>query len=395
MGNAPQPQSASPGKRRYLLLLLLPLLIAAVGPTVSDHFRAASLLLRIQNPKDSSGLAHYHTYAVTESPADLVTPHAKVRARFYRPVGASHPSAMVVVHGVHHLGVEEPRLMAFSRALAATGIQVFTPELPDIADYHISHDSVDVIGAAAQEFSKQVGHPVGVLGLSFAGGEALLAAADPHYSNNISFVVSIGAHEDMHRVADFFITGKIARPDGTIATLKPHEYGPLVLMYSHLDEFFPRQDLPSATDAMRLLLWEEVEPSRLSARSLSTPSQQMMSHLYDHDSSGVAEPLRKAITKHAGEMAAVSPHGQLGSLHVPVLLLHGAGDDVIPATEMLWLEQDIPSDYLRGALATPLLTHVSVAGEPPLREKIALVNFMSKLIQLADASRQQRLGQPD
>lgn len=379
--------------RRYLLLLLLPLLLAAVAPTAVDHFRAVSLLLRIENPNDHSGLARYHTYAVSESPRALATSHGEVRARLYRPVGASHPSAMVVAHGVHHLGVDEPRLVAFSRALAASGIQVFTPELPDLADYHVRHDSVDVIGEAAQEFSRQVGFRVGVLGLSFAGGEALLAAADQHYADSIAFVVSIGAHDDMQRVAEFFVNGRIARPDGSVVTLRPHEYGPLVLMYSHLDEFFPRQDLPSATEAMRLLLWEEVDSSKTAAKKLSLPSQEMMGHFYEHDSSIVATQLRTAIAKHAGEMAEVSPHAKLGSLHVPVLLLHGAGDDVIPATEMLWLEKDIPRDYLRSALATPLLTHVSIGKEPPLREKYALINFMAELMELADAARSQRLGQ--
>jgi pimeloyl-ACP methyl ester carboxylesterase len=294
---------------------------------------------------------------------------------------------MVVVHGVHHLGVNEPRLMAFSRALAQSGIRVFTPELPDIADYQITHDSVDVIGAAAQHFSQQMGTPVGVLGLSFAGGESLLAAADPRYANSIAYVMSIGAHEDMHRIADFFVTGRIARPDGTVASLKPHEYGPLVLMYSHLDEFFPHPDTAAAHEALKQLLWEDVNDSKLATTKLSLPSQQKLARLYEHDSSIFNSEIKAATARHASEMATVSPHGQLQSLRRPVLLLHGAGDDVIPATEMLWLEKDIPENELRGALITPLLSHVDIAKEPPLREKLALVHLMAQLIELSDQYR--------
>jgi len=36
------------------------------------------------------------------------------------------------------------------------------------------------------------------------------------------------------------------------------------------------------------------------------------------------------IVKYSAEMAPVSPHGQIGKLTVPVYLLHGAGDNVIP-----------------------------------------------------------------
>lgn len=378
-------------RRSALLLLLLPLAGIVAVPTTNDHLRAASLLLRIQNPNDHSRLAQYHTYTVTETPGELATPHGNVRARIYTPVGVGNPPGMVVVHGVHHLGINEPRLMAFSRAIAQSGVQVLTPELPDIADYQITHSSVDVIGAAAQQFSRQTGAPVGVVGLSFAGGEALVAAADPQYADSIEFVMSVGAQEDMHRVAEFFVTSKIARPDGTIATMKPHEYGPLVLMYSHLDEFFPSADIPAAKETMKLLLWEDVADSKLAAMKLSPASQQKMTHLYNHDSSVFNVDIQAAIDRHATEMATASPHGQLQSLHKPVLLLHGAGDDVIPATEMLWLAKDVPEPYLRNALITPLLSHVDIAKEPPLREKLALVHLMAELIELSDDSRSRLL----
>ena len=388
MATVPRTQPIRP-KRNYLfLLLLLPLLGFALIPTTSEHMRAASLLLRIQNPDDRSWLARFHTYNISESPIqNIATPNGIVRTRTYTPLGATDPPGMVVIHGVHHLGIEEPRLIAFSRALCASGIQVFTPELPDIADYHISHSSVNTIGPATKYFSRQIGKPVGILGLSFAGGEALLTAADPRYSPAIAFVVSIGAHDDLHRVADFFITGQIAKPDGTIATLKPHEYGPLVLVYSHLDEFFPKADVEPAQKTLRLFLWERVDDSKRAAAAMSEPSREIMEHVYEHDDSQFYPALKTAINRHEREMDEVSPHGHMENLHVPVLLLHGATDDVIPSTEMLWLEKDVPHDYLREALITPLLSHVSVAGEPPLRDKVALVHFMAVLFELADHSR--------
>lgn len=392
MGTVPQPHPSRVKRSSYLLLMLLPLVGAALIPTVSNHLRAASLLLRIENADDHSRLARYHTYAVNEESSQLSTPSGMVRARTYTPVGASNPASMVVVHGVHHLGVNETRLMAFSRALSASGIRVFTPELPDITDYRISRASVDVIGAAVQHFSEVTGRRVGVLGISFAGGESLLTAADPRYANSIGFVVSVGSHDDMRRVADFFVTGKIARPDGSVVTMKPHEYGPLVLLYSHPEEFFPAEDLPRVRNALRLLLWEQVEDSKRAAKGLSPATMSKMNAIYQHDDSVVMADLRTAIPRHAQEMAAVSPHNQLARLHVPVLLLHGSGDDVIPATEMLWLEKDVPHEYLRGALVTPLLTHVSVAGEPPMHDKLVLVHFVAQLLELADESRSPSLA---
>ncbi len=392
MGTLPQPQPIRPKHRRFLLiLLLLPLLGVASIPVATEHLRAASLLLRIQNSDDHSRLARYHTYAIAETLANVGTPTGVVRARFYKPVGASNPPAMVVVHGVHHLGIDEPRLVAFSRALCASGIQVYTPELPQLADYQINHASVDNIGAATEHFSQMTGRRVGLLGLSFAGGEALLTAADPKYGDGVAFVVSIGSHDEMRRVAEFYASGQIPRPDGTATTLKPHEYGPLVLMYSHPEGFFPAGDVKQAREVLRLLLWERVEDSKQAAQLLSPQSQAVMQHIYAHDDSQVRSQLDAVIGRHAQEMAQVSPHGQLTNLRVPVLLLHGETDDVIPASEMLWLEKEVPPKYLREALVTPLLNHVSIAGEPPLRQKVALLHFMAELFELADESRSSSL----
>ena len=38
----------------------------------------------------------------------------------------------------------------FCAAMAGCGLQVLTPELPGIKDYHIDHDSVKVIGESAR-----------------------------------------------------------------------------------------------------------------------------------------------------------------------------------------------------------------------------------------------------
>jgi pimeloyl-ACP methyl ester carboxylesterase len=392
MGTAPQPQPyrsrrPHPAWLLLLLLLLTPLLYSLVN----RHLRAASLLLRIQNANDHSWLSRYSTYSVVESTGSFIAPAGTIRARTYSPLAMVNAPGIVVVHGVHHLGIEEPRLIAFSRALAQAGFQVFTPELPGIADYHIDAGDIDVIGDAALEFSRRTSQPVGVMGLSFAGGLSLLAAADPRFSRSIAYVVSVGGHDDMQRVAEFFISGQIARPDGTVIKLKPHEYGALVLMYSHLDEFFSADEASQVHDCFRLLLWEQIADSRQAEAKLLPATRKKFDPLFDHDSQAFAPALSVAIKRHQVEMAGVSPHDHLAGLHAPVLLLHGMGDDVIPASEMLWLEKDVPPRNLRGALATPLLSHVSIAGEPPWQDKVALVRFMATLFSLADESQTQRL----
>lgn len=348
------------------------------------HIRAGGLLLRIQNPANPGVIARIDSYLVEERLTEINTPSGKLRARLYIPQGLPHAPGMVIVHGVHHLGIEEPRLVAFARAVSASGIRVLTPELASLADYRIDRGSVDLIGASARSLSAEIGQKVGVLGLSFAGGLSLLAASDPQYELYIRFVVSVGAHDDLERVSQFLIRNTIVQPDGTTVHMAAHEYGPLVLIYSHIEDFFPASDLDAARKSLRLLLWEKVDESRKQGEVLSPASREKMDLLYKHRVQSLDREIKQAIARHHDEMSPVSPHGHLGSLHVPVLLLHGAADNVIPPTELLWLKQDVPPDALRNALISPAVSHVALEGEPSLLEKLRLAHFMAQMLELAD-----------
>jgi dienelactone hydrolase len=381
-------QRTRPARRSLLLLLLLvPCAIAATAPAINTRLRAASLLLRIENAGDRGSLARYETCAVIETDSSLATPEGLVPARLYTPMGIAHPPHIMIVHGVHHLGIHDPRIVAFARALAQTGIQVFTPEIRDLADYKVTPAVIDTIGLAARQFSREAGAPVGVLGISFSGSLSLIAAADPRNANSIAFVVSLGSHDNMQRVARFFLTGETPRPDGTSGFVKPHEYGALVLLYSHPEDFFPAADLATARESLKCLLWEDVDASRRLAEKLSPSSRAIMEHLYAHDRDALKPALLQEIERHTAEMQAVSADHKLAGVHVPVLLLHGAADDVIPNTELLWLEKEVPAPYLRGALITPLLSHLDVAGDPTVDDKLQLIQFMSTVLDLADETR--------
>ena len=365
----------------FLALALVLLLLARPGYT---YLRAAGLLLRIENPQHPGRLGGMHVYPIVESLTEIRTPTGSIRARIYAPRGIANAPGMLVVHGVHHLGIDEPRLVAFARALSSSGIQVLTPELPALADYRVDAHSIDLIGLSARDFSQSLGHKVGVLGISFGGGLSLMAAANPRYQHYIRFVVSVGAHDSLERVSQFFVTNQIVRPDGTTLQMAAHEYGTLVLIYSHIEEFFPPADVDAARETLRQLLWEKVDESRKSSEKLSPASRAKMELLYSYHPESLSDEIEQVNLQHHADMAAVSPHDRLRSLDVPVLLLHGSADNVIPPTELLWLEQDVPSAELKTALTSPVLSHVSMEGKPTLTDNFRLVRFMAKMLELVD-----------
>lgn len=381
-----------PSRQKRSSVVVVPALVVGILATIIvalhgwAHLRAIGLLLRIQNPQNPVMLAKIDRSPVEETMTEVPTPSGAIRARLYVPINNRSAPGMVVIHGMHHLGINEPRLVAFSRAIASSGIRVLTPELLSLTDYRVDRASIDLIGYSAESLAKNVEGKVGVLGLSFAGGLSLIAATDPRFAPYVNFVLAMGAHDDLERVSRFLVTNRIQRPDGSILETQAHEYGALILIYSHLEDFFPSADVPTAHDALRLFLWEKVEESRKVAQRLSPASQQTMELLYDHHQDTLSKQIEQVIIQHQAEMAAVSPHGKLGSLRVPILLLHGAEDSVIPPSELLWLQQDVPHKALRAALISPLFSHVDMRNKSPLMDTVRLVHFMAQIFELTDGA---------
>ena len=372
----------------WLVLLVLIAALAAYFP-IRHHLRAASvLILRISDPNARGFLADYGTNAVKTEDFQLKVDGGTAKARVYVPVEVDRPPALVILHGVHHLGIEEPRLKNFARAMASHGYMILTPELPGIDNYHVSAASIPVIGEAARELTRWSGaQRVGVLGLSFAGGLALLAASDPRYADNIAFVTAVGAHDDVARVLKFFATNEIPLPTGGTEKLKAHEYGPFVVVYSHPQEFFKGKDIPIAEQAMQSLLWEDVDKARAEAAKMSPEGRRKMQLLFDHHTESLSPLLLTSIEKYKSEYQTASPRGHMASLRVPVYLLHGAADDVIPSAETLWLEQDVPAGLVRGRLISPVVSHVELGGDPSARDEFELVHWMSDMLDEADSHR--------
>jgi pimeloyl-ACP methyl ester carboxylesterase len=376
-------------KRKIVLLVLLLLVVGwfALGHPVSTHLRSLSILLRLANPQASGFGVRFAQHPVEEQAGTAVTPSGPLKYRLYIPQDVSNPAGMVLLHGVHHLGIEEPRLINFARALAKAGLEVMTPELNDIADYHVIPRSAEQIGISAVILSTQIHQPkVGVIGLSFAGGLALMAATKPEFSSNIGFVTTIGAHDDLARVSRFFATNTIERPDGTSSPFAAHEYGVLVLAYSHLEDFFSPPDIPAAQEALRLWLWEQAEAA-LKAASRLSPDGQKQFDLLVHHRDQLQQKLLNQIRLHGDEMTAVSPHGHLNSLSVPVLLLHGSGDGVIPTSETEWLAKDVPPQELKSVLISPALGHVNIEDTVTLGQKWDLLHFVAQIIDREDGLR--------
>lgn len=385
---APRPRRILHGLFRSLAILILLVILGFVlWPTIRVHLQAMAVLKLVANQPVPESLRFTVSDRVAVEDLTYPTSTGLVRARLYTPLERPNAPALMVLHGVHHLGIDEPRLIAFATAMSACGLRVLTPELPDIKDYHVGPNSIATIGESAEWLSRRAGNePVGIMGLSFSGGLSLLAAADPQFRHSIKFVFAVGSQDQMQRVAAYYRTGEDTRPNGSEELLKPHEYGALVLEYEHLEEFVPRADLVPLRRVLRAHLYEDTAAEKAALTRLTPHQADEVRVLMDVSSPFTRSLLAKAEAKHITDMARVSPHGHLGHLTVPVFLLHGEGDNIIPAAETLWMESELPTTTLKAALISPVLSHLDLDGAGPgVTDNLRLLHFFAQILEAAEA----------
>ena len=366
---------------RRVLIWLSAFLLGLVLIAIATRYyqRAAAVWLRVEGEQPPLFL-RLNSCKVEEQPVAL--PNG-IPGRLYLPLDRNDAPAMVVLHGVHHLGIDEPRLRGFARALAEGCVKILTPQLTSLVDYRIEPSAIDEIGIATTWLAESNHKRAGILGLSFAGGLALAAAADPRYSEHVAFVVAVGAHSDLSRVARFFVTGKSELPDGSVQAFEPQQYGALVLAFAHPELFFPQKEVAVATNCMRLWLWEEFAQARNCSNGLSRSSNDMMEALFQYRIGQLRSRLLAEIERNKETMARVSPGGRLAAIKAPVFLLHGERDAVIPPSETLWLAREIPPRYLRRVLISPAVGHVDPA-ETSLRDQWKLGSFLAAVLRESD-----------
>jgi dienelactone hydrolase len=306
-----------------------------------------------------------------------------LRARLYVRADGARGPGLVVAHGVHHQGIDERRLVPFVRELARAGLVVLTPALDDLVDYRIDARSVGELGDSVKYLAARAdivdSDRVGLLGFSFGGGLALLAAGEPGVRERVSHVVSIGGYHDLARVLGFFVTGVVDTPEGPLPA-QPNEYGPLVLAYRHLDRLVPAADRALAHEVVRAWLHEDLARARaLCAGRTTLEAEHLFASLEAHDFAWLRPRLAGLLIDDATELERLSPRHKLSRIQAPVYLLHGSGDNVIPPSEARWADAELGAQE-HAALVSPLLEHVEVAHDAGLGAELDLLRFMARVL---------------
>lgn len=322
----------------------------------------------------------------------IPTRDGPVPARVHRPANAV-VRTLVVFPGVHAGGVDEPRLTALSSRLAGTGAVVVSVPIPDLRQYRVTPRATDTIEDATSWVVSQrdltpSGH-VGLIGVSFAGGLALVAAGRPSLAGVLSAVVSIGGHGDLPRVMTYLCSG----PAADDRVRPPHDYGASVMAYGAVDRLVPPDQAGPLRDALRTFLDAGnaqgtnpdeaarllVDAERLAA-DLPEPARGVMRDTLARDAIALGRRLLPYIEEFGGA-PALSPE-RSPVTGAPVFLLHGEDDDVVPATEATALALDLARRGHRAVTLeiTPLISHADVRPAGSAGDAWSLLRFWKAVL---------------
>jgi dienelactone hydrolase len=375
--------------RTGLVLFAMPVAaVALVYAAAHDFVESAAFVVRAAGMKGfARTAAALEAERVVESEATIHWRSGQLRARTYTPEDVSG-RPILLVPGVHAAGVDEPRLINFAKEIAAAGHPVTTAELPDLARYQITPRSTDMIEDAASWLDRQwrdrlapADRKVGLMGISFAGGLSVVAAS--RLGDRAAWALSFGGHGDLPRTLRYLCTGR--QPDGT--TLPPHDYGVVIILLGVTDRVVPPDQIEILQGGIRTFLNAshldmvdkpkgaiEFTRAREMASRMPEPARTYMNWVNDRNVTELGAALLPHVSAMGGD-AALSPERNPAP-SVPVYLLHGADDNVVPASESAVLAAHLRA---RGAsvlqLATPLISHAAVDRPPGVAEIWKLIRF--------------------
>jgi dienelactone hydrolase len=324
---------------------------------------------------------------VTHRDLDAPTRYGAIPIRVYDPESPAPPT-VVVFPGVHGGGVDAPRLTRLCERMSSSGLRVICAPLPDLRRFVITGRSTDMIEDVTAWVSRDpIIAPSGrvtLVGVSFAGGLAIVAAGRDSLDDRLNAVVSIGGHGDLTRTLQFLTSGLL--PDGSSRT--PHDYPLAIVALTLAPRLVPADQVPALEHGIRRFLQASLDDGtgfahgiptieRLKAEvpSLPEPTRDLVRAIVERDvkvTGQVVAPYLQELGNDPGLSPALAPLPT-----APVFLLHGADDNVIPSTETPLLAEDFAR---RGGtdvrwLLTPLVTHAHLTTHAPPGDLWQLVSF--------------------
>jgi pimeloyl-ACP methyl ester carboxylesterase len=260
---------------------------------------------------------------------------------------------MLLLPGAAEDGRADDRVIQLAEAVARSNRTVFVPEL-SLFERELDVDDLDRVARSTAALSERTGdQPVVMLGFSFGGSLALVAAADERAKPVVRLVATFGSYADLIGVMQAVTTGVSIVDDQRLSWDVPDLAAEVV----------PEIAADLVPDGERDALTAALEGDE-SGNDL--PSESAAVHaLLTNDDPERTYPLAERLGPTARDvLAAYSPAEVADRLtDVPVLAAHSRDDPAVPFAELLRLARVLPH---ADTLSVDSFDHVDIetGGDP-------------------------------
>ncbi len=385
-------------RRPVIVCVVLAALIFMARPYV----HGLTFVIRVAEMQGAARrIADLDTMRGQERDITIPTARGPMRARVYEP--RSPHRAALLTSGLHPSGIDEPRLVRLARQLSAAGVTIVTPDVPELSRFEITPEITNTIERAAGWLALESGlalnRPVGLMGISFSGGLSIVAAGRPSLAGHVAYVFAFGGHDDLPRVLRYLCTGSEPYPAHELGVqsdrpfvLAPHDYGVAVILLGAADRVVPKAQVGPLREAVRRYLLasaldtnvdkaaaaREFDALNQIARTLPEPSATLMRYVNDRDVVHLGPRLLPYVGVSGGDGALSVSKAPKPS--VPVFLLHGTEDNVIPSVESEYLARDLRGHAPIRLLLSGFISHAEADRPVHISDVMQLAGFWGDLL---------------
>lgn len=349
----PRTDHVRPTLRILTLCALSALVLWACSPGRLQE--AAALLQDIAaagEPRDGPAVAPMPTHRAFR----FALNGREIRADLYSlPEGmkaTETPTGLVLVPGLAAGGKDDPRLIALAHALARARFQVLVPEIGGLKQIRASGDDTRAVAAAAVALENHLkangsAPNIGVAGISYAAGPAVLAALSDEAGGSIDFVFSVGGYYDLTAAITFVTTGRYREnPDRPWRFRAPNAYGKWVFARNNADRITDPQDRRILADIAARKLRDLDAPIGDLVPRLGAEGRAVYALLENQDPDKVPILVLALPAAIKRDIDALDVSRQdLSRLRARLILLHGRDDAIIPWTESAALARAAPHGW--------------------------------------------------
>jgi hypothetical protein len=255
-----------------------------------------------------------------------------LKADVYRPKSKSK-GLIVTINGLAPLGNRDERFIVVNKCLCILGFTVISPFYEDICDFRISlknlEDIQDSILSIAEDRRLAPNGKLSIFAPSFAGSLSLISASNRGIGKRINTICTIGAYGNLETIIQ-----------NLFANQNLDEYGRMILLLNFLPVSIGKND--SLFKALKLAILDNyfknkdnlLEPHYL---TMNQEDKELFDQLRSSPDFRIKHMnlILEKMGKERILLSALSVTKCLDDLDLPILLIHGLKDDVVPASESI------------------------------------------------------------